>query len=310
MIVPCFNEEDVVRATHRELSAVLAVPALDVEFVCVDDGSRDNTLEVLRALHESDPRVRVLALSRNFGQLAATTAGISAARGDAVVTIDADLQDPPNAILEMLARWRDGAEVAYGVRKTREGELVSKRWASTAFSRLMNRLSDGRIPTDSGDFYLLDRRVVDAFLAMPERDRYHRGMVAWAGFRQEAVYFHRRPRTAGETKYTKTKMWRLAIDGILSFSLLPLRLALWSGVVLALLALAGMIFGVVARLFSQDWMSGWTMLFAAVLFVSGVQLAFIGVLGEYVGRIYGEVKRRPLYLVKERIGFGCGAARS
>ena len=303
VVVPCFNEEGVLREMHQRLSAVLGeAPSLDVEFVCVDDGSRDGTLAVLRELQRGDPRLRVVALSRNFGQLAATTAGMAEARGDAVVTIDADLQDPPEAILDMVARWRDGVQVAYGVRETREGEVASKRWASKVFSRFMNRLSGGYIPVDSGDFFLLDRKVVHAFLAMPERDRYHRGMVAWTGFRQEAVHFHRRARAAGETKYTKAMMWRLAIDGLMSFSLLPVRLALWSGVLVAGLAFAGLIVGLTARLLT-DGVPGWMLVCALVLFVAGVQLAFIGVLGEYVGRIYGEVKRRPLYLVKERIGF-------
>ena len=304
VVVPCFNEEAAIRETHRQLVATLeTVPDLDFEIVYVDDGSHDSTLNLLRGLQHADVRVRVLALSRNFGQQMALTAGLQAAAGAAVVLIDADLQDPPEVIPEMLDRWREGVDVAYGVRAKRDGETRFKRWTASAFYRLLDRLTDISIPLDTGDFRLMDRTVVDAFLAMPERDRFVRGMVAWTGFRQEAVPYHRAARFAGETKWSHKMMLHLAVDSLVSFSVLPLRLATWLGVLAAGLALSGIVYALVLRLYTAVWVSGWTSLLIAVLFLGGVQLLMLGILGEYVGRIYGEVKRRPLYLVRERLGF-------
>ena len=311
VVVPCFDEEAVVRETHSRLIAVLGeVPDLDFELVYVDDGSRDATLDILRALHANDARVRVIALSRNFGHQIAVSAGLAETNGDAVAVIDADLQDPPEVLLRMLERWREGADVAYGVRSAREGETAFKRWTASAFYRLLSRLTDVSIPLDTGDFRLMDRKVVDAFSAMPERDRFVRGMVAWTGFRQEPVHYRRAARAAGETKYPLRKMLHLAADSVFSFSLLPLRLAVWLGFFAAALALLGVAYGFAIRLIANTWVPGWAALFVAILFLGGVQLMLIGVLGEYVGRIYGEVKRRPLYFVKERLGFPSGTARS
>ena len=304
VVVPCFNEEAVIRETHRQLvSALEQVPELDLELVYVDDGSRDGTLDLLRDIQRTDSRVRVLVLSRNFGHQIAVTAGIQGTQGDAVVVIDADLQDPPDVILDMLNRWRRGADVAYGVRTQREGETAFKRWTAKAFYRILGRLTDTAIPLDTGDFRLMDRKVVDAFLAMPERDRFVRGMVAWAGFRQEPVPFQRAARAAGETKYPLKKMLRFAIDGILSFSMVPLRLATYIGFLASGLALLGIGYAFALRLLTDVWIEGWTLLLIAILFLGGVQLVLIGIFGEYLGRIYGEVKRRPLYLVAERLGF-------
>lgn len=304
VVVPCFNEEAVIRETHRGLVAALEkVPELDFELIYVDDGSRDATLKLLRGLQRMDERVRVLALSRNFGQQIAVTAGLQCAEGDAVVIIDSDLQDPPDVILEMLEHWREGVDVAYGLRTEREGETTFKRWTASAFYRLINRIADVAIPVDTGDFRLMDRKVVNAFLAMPERDRLMRGMVAWTGFRQEPVPYRRAVRTAGETKYSFRKMLRLAIDGILSFSMVPVRLATYGGFCASGLALLGIACALGLRIFFDIWITGWTLLFIAIVFFGGVQLVFIGIMGEYLGRIYGEVKRRPLYLIKERLGF-------
>jgi len=304
VVVPCFNEEAVIRETHRGLVAALEkVPELDFELIYVDDGSRDATLKLLRGLQRMDERVRVLALSRNFGQQIAVTAGLQCAEGDAVVIIDSDLQDPPDVILEMLEHWREGVDVAYGLRTEREGETTFKRWTASAFYRLINRIADVAIPVDTGDFRLMDRKVVNAFLAMPERDRLMRGMVAWTGFRQEPVPYRRAVRTAGETKYSFRKMLRLAIDGILSFSMVPVRLATYGGFCASGMALLGIVYALGLRIFFDIWITGWTLLFIAIVFFGGVQLVFIGIMGEYLGRIYGEVKRRPLYLIKERLGF-------
>ena len=305
VVVPCFDEAPVIRKTHERLVATLGkISDVDFSILYVDDGSRDSTLDVLREIQSTDPRVRVVALSRNFGHEVATTAGIAEAdAADAVAIIDADLQDPPEVLVEMLERWRGGADVAYGVRIERDGETALKRWTSRLFYRLINRLSDVPIPLDAGDFRLMDRRVADAFLAMPERERFVRIMVAWTGFRQVPVPYRRAARAAGETKYSYRKLLGLALDGILSFSSAPLRLATWTGSLAAGIALCGIVYALVVRLFTNTWVSGWAALFVAILFMGGVQLLLIGVLGEYLGRVHAEVKRRPLYLVKERLGF-------
>ena len=304
VVVPCFNEEAVVVETHGQLRTVLDdLEGFDFEIVYVDDGSDDATLDLLRDVQKNDSRVRVVSLSRNFGHQVAVVAGLGEALGDAVAVIDADLQDPPNVVAEMAARWRNGVDVAYGARTERAGETGIKLWAAGAFYRLFNKLSDTPIPLDAGDFRLVDRRVVDALLSMPERDLLLRGMVAWTGFRQEAVPFRRAPRHAGKTKYSLRKMLRLAVDGMLSFSRLPLRIATWVGLLAAGAGVVGVGYALMARLFTGVWTSGWTAVLFAVLFVGGVQMTMLGLLGEYVGRIYGEVKRRPLYLVKERLGF-------
>ena len=293
-----------IQETHRRLISALApIPDVESELVYVDDGSADATLDILRSVQEADERVRVVALSRNFGHQVALTAGLEHAGGDVVAVIDADLQDPPEAIADMVDRWRGGVDVAYGVRSTRRGESASKRALSRAYYRLMNRLSEVPVPLDTGDFRLMDRKVVDALLTMPEQSRYLRGMVAWTGFRQEPVYFERAPRLAGRTKYSLGRMVRLATDGILSFSVIPLRLATYLGFAASALALIGIVYALVLRLLTDVWVTGWTLLFIAMLFLGGVQLLVLGVIGEYLGRAYGELKRRPLYFVKEKLGF-------
>ena len=310
VVVPCFDEDALILETHRRLAAVLEqAPGVDFEVVYVDDGSGDRTLDLLRGLQRDDPRVRVLALARNFGQEMAVTAGLRYARGDAVVVIDADLQDPPEVVLEMLGRWREGVEVAYGVRVSREGESVLKHWTAHAFYALLARISEVSIPRDVGDFRLMDRAVVDAVLAMPERDRFFRGMVTWTGFRQEPVPFRRAARFAGRTKWPLKDLLGLAADALLSFSFAPLRLAAWFGFLAAGLALSGIGYALAARIFTGAPVGGWAALFIAVLFLGGVQLVAAGVIGEYLVRIYGEVKRRPLYLVRERLGFPAAGGR-
>ena len=304
VVVSCHDEEAVIRETHRRLAAALEdTRGLAFEIVYVDDGSRDSTLEALRELQRADPRVRIVALSRNFGQEAAIAAGVEHAAGDALAIIDADLQDPPELLLDMLERWRGGADAVYGVRTHREGETVFKRWAARAFYRAINRLSDVAIPLDTGYFRLMDRKVADALLAMPERDRFMRGMMAWTGFRQEPLPFRRAPRAGGATKYPLRALVRLALDGILSFSLAPLRLAIWMGFLSSGVAVAGIAWAIAERLLTDTWIGGWAALFVAIMFFGGAQLVVIGILGEYVGRIYGESKRRPLYFVRERFGF-------
>ena len=305
VVVPCFDEAPVLRETHRRVTAVLesAPPPLDFEMIYVDDGSRDETPRILREIQRADARVRVLSLSRNFGQYVAFTAGLHHARGDAVVIMDADLQDPPDLVLAMLDRWRKGVDVVYGVRTQRAGESVFKRWSSKLFHRCVDRIAYVAIPPDSGEFRLMDRAAVDAFLAMPERDRFIRGMVAWTGFRQEPVHFERPARAAGETKYGLGKMMRVAVDGLVSFSFAPLRLALWTGVLGSAATLLGVGSAVAVRILDGAWPGAWTIVFIAVALFGSAQLMILGIFGEYLGRIYNEVKRRPLYVIKERLGF-------
>ena len=304
IVVPCMNEEAVLFETHQRLVQVLHGAGIFFELVYVDDGSTDSTPSILRALQQQDTRVRVIRFSRNFGHQIAITAGLEHAGGDAVVVIDADLQDPPEVIMEFLKKWEEGNEVVYGVRTERDGETAFKLWTAKIFYRFINRLSDTRIPLDAGDFRLLDRNVVDALLSMPERDRYVRGMISWLGFSQCAVPYRRAARTAGVTKFSLWRMLHFATDGVVSFSVLPLRLASWTGFLASGLALLGITAVVFEKyLHVAGLVHGWSSTVIAVLFMGGVQLVCLGIIGEYVGRAYGEVKRRPLYIVQERIGF-------
>lgn len=304
VVIPCYNEEEVLAETVSRLREFCAgLVDLDVELICVDDGSRDNTRALLKAYAAQDPRFKIIGLARNFGHQIAVTAGIDAARGDAVVLIDADLQDPPEVIHQMLARWREGYDVVYGTRTERPGESAFKLATARAFYRLLNKLSDTPIPLDTGDFRLMSRCVVDTLRAMPERDRFIRGMVSWVGFRQVALPYSRAARFAGTSKYPLRKMLRFAIDGILSFSTKPLQLSIGMGFFSALLALGGVVYVASVRLLTTEWVAGWAGTMIAVLFIGGVQLISVGVLGEYVGRIYNEIKRRPLYVTSEYVGF-------
>ena len=304
IVVPCFNEEPVVARTHRRLKAASdGWDGIDVEAIFVDDGSSDGTLAVLRELAAADSALRVVSLSRNFGQQIAITAGLAAAKGDAAVVLDCDLQDPPEVIHEMLARWREGAEVVFGRRLAREGEGAVKRWRSKAFFRFFNRISDIFIPAGVGEFCLMDRKVIDVLMAMPERHRFLRGMVPWSGFRQEVVPFRREPRAVGKSKWRFRATLGLALGAVLSFGVAPLRLAIWLGFLVAGGAVVGIFYALAQRLLTDVWVPGWATIFIAVLFIGGAQLVVVGMLGEYLGRIYAEVKRRPLYVVKERLGF-------
>jgi glycosyltransferase involved in cell wall biosynthesis len=304
VIVPCFNEEAVLLETHRRLTSVLdGLNPITYEVIYVDDGSRDRTADMLREFQSSDARVRVVLLSRNFGHQIAVTAGLAESRGDAAILIDADLQDPPEIIPEMIARWRDGYDVVYGLRTDRSGETTFKLWTAKIFYYMLNHVSRVQIPPDVGDFRLMNRRVVNALLAMPERDRFLRGMISWIGYKQVAVLYERAPRFAGASKYPLLKMLRFALDGILSFSFAPLRVATWMGFIAMLMAFAGIVYAILLRLYTTDWVRGWASIFVAVLFMGGVQLVTIGIIGEYIGRIYDEVKQRPLYFVQERLGF-------
>lgn len=303
VVLPCYNEQESIAETYNQLTAKLGELHLPFELIFVDDGSHDATPQLLAELHAKDPRVKVLCLSRNFGHQVALSAGIEHASGQAVVLMDADLQDPPEVVATMVQKWNEGWEVVYGTRIEREGEGWFKLSAAKLFYRLINSISQIPIPLDTGDFRLMDRRVVDALLTMPERDRFLRGMVSWIGFSQTAVAFRRAPRVAGTTKYPFWKLARLAADGILSFSVIPLRMATMLGLTVSFASMIGVVTALILRLFTNYWITGWTSLFLAILFLGGVQLICLGIFGEYLGRIYGEAKHRPLYFVRERFGF-------
>lgn len=304
IVIPCFNEEDVLPVTIERLLAI-SHNALDYEFeyIFVDDGSTDRTLQLLRSLANRDSRVRVLTFARNFGQQIAFTAGIDVASGDSVVLIDADLQDPPEVVLQMLNKWEEGFDVVYGERQSRTCDTYFKRVSASVFYRFLNQMSDVPIPNDTGDFRLISRPVVEALKAMPEKHRFVRGMVAWAGFRQIALSYERDARKAGISKYPFKKMFRFASDAIISFSTKPLRVATNIGLLASLLSVIGIFYVFAQRVFTSTWVEGWTALMITVLFFGGVQLISLGVIGEYLGRVYEESKDRPLYIVRERIGF-------
>ena len=304
VVIPCMNEEAVIRETCNRLITALTDARVAFELIFVDDGSKDRTAEILREAQQQDPRIKVVRLSRNFGHQVAITAGLEHAAGDAAAVIDADLQDPPEVLQEFIARWLDGYDVVYGVRTDREGETAFKLWTAKLFYRVIGRLSDTEIPLDTGDFRLMDRCVVDALLSMPERDRFVRGMVSWLGFSQTSVSYKRAARFGGETKYPLFKMLKFATDGIVSFSIVPLRLATWLGFLASGLSVLGICVVLLERyLHVLGLVRGWSSTVIAVLFIGGVQLVCMGIIGEYVGRIYGESKRRPLYVVRERMGF-------
>lgn len=302
VVIPCFNEEAVIPQTHACLRETLSgVSSFRLEFVYVDDGSGDGTPRILETLEAPTGGVlKVVRFARNFGHQAAITAGLKHATGDAVVLIDADLQDPPEVILDFFRLWKEGGyDVVYGVRSEREGESGFKRLTANLFYRFINRLSEVPIPLDTGDFRLMDRKVVEVLNAMPEHDRFIRGMVSWVGFRQCAHLYKRQARFAGESKYPLWKMVKFATDGIVSFSSEPLRLASKIGFMTIGLSFLGILYTLIVRLFTDEWVSGWAFIVVTILFFSGVQLFTLGILGEYVGRIYAEGKRRPLYVEAE-----------
>lgn len=303
VVVPVYFEESVIEAFYQRAVQALAPlsPEFDLEFIFVNDGSTDRTLEMLLSLREEDQRVKIINFSRNFGHQIAVTAGLDHAKGDVVVVIDADLQDPPEVILEMLEKWRNGYKVVYGVRSERKGESAFKLWSARLFYRIMGRLSDIPIPLDTGDFRLMDRIVVEELRKMPEESRYIRGMVSWVGFRQCGHGYVRDARYAGKTKYTLKKMIRFAFNGITSFSEKPLILAGWMGMMATLAGLSYLIFILIGKMLNpSSVVSGWASLMGIVIFFGGVQLLSLGIIGQYIGRIYREVKKRPLYVLDQK----------
>jgi polyisoprenyl-phosphate glycosyltransferase len=308
LVIPIYNEQAVIPELDRRLKATLAAWA-DLleswEVIFINDGSKDDSLSQLRKLAETERRYKVLSFARNFGHQMAITAGIDRAEGEAIVIMDADLQDPPEVVREMITLWKEGFDVVYGVRRKRAGETLFKRFTAAAFYRLLRAMLGGiSIPADAGDFRLMSRPVVLAMRALKERHRFVRGMVAWVGFRQTAAYYDREARFAGETKYPLRKMVRFAIDGITSFSTIPLRFATWLGVFAGAMAVVTALWALYIKLFVSGAVQGWTTIIIVVALAASAQLLMIGVLGEYIGRIYEEVKRRPLYLIAEQINLG------
>ncbi|HVI53998.1 MAG TPA: glycosyltransferase family 2 protein [Luteibacter sp.] len=302
IVVPAYNESDVIDAFHARLGAVLDGIDASARVIYVDDGSSDDTWQKLGAIAGADGRAVALRLSRNFGKEAAMTAGLDTADADAVVVIDADLQDPPELIPALIERWREGFDVVYATRGARDGETRFKKFTSAAFYRLMERLSDTPLPRDTGDFRLLSRRAVTALGGLRERQRFMKGLFAWIGYRQTAVTYHRDARYAGTTKWNYWRLGNLAIEGITSFSAAPLRLATWVGLSAAVLAFLYGIWVLMKVLLWGDPVRGYPTLMVVILFLGGIQLLALGVIGEYVGRTYAESKRRPLYYVDSRHG--------
>ena len=299
IVVPIYNEEEVLPELHRRLKASMDTIGATYELVFVNDGSRDRSLAILQDLAARDAAIKVIDFARNFGHQAAITAGMDLAAGDAVVVIDADLQDPPEVIAKLAEKWREGYEVVYAVREKRQGDSLFKRATAAAFYRLLRRVTSVDIPVDTGDFRLMDRRAIEAFKGLRERHRFVRGLVSWIGFRQTGVSFVRDERFAGVTKYPLRKMLKFAFDGLTSFSFAPLQLAMYSGFVTAFAAFLGILWVVWVKLFTQEALPGWASQIVCTLLLGGIQLISLGIIGEYIGRIYDEVKGRPLYITRE-----------
>jgi len=310
IIAPVFNEQEVLPSFYQTLCTTLDVLPFRFEIIFIDDGSQDNSLEIIHGLQQKDPRISVIELSRNFGKEIALTAGLDYSRGDAAIIIDTDLQDPPELIPEMIREWQNGYDVVYGQRLSRQGESIFKKLSSHLFYRIIQRISHIDIPEDTGDFRLLNRAAIDALKQLREQHRFMKGLFSWVGYRQKAIPFHRQPRQAGSTKWNYWKLWNFALEGITSFTTAPLRLATYFGL---LTALGAFLFGVYIIYDTLVWgnpIPGYPSLMVVVLFLGGIQLISIGIIGEYLGRLFDETKQRPLYLIKSYRGTGYEASSS
>ncbi|ADF38924.1 glycosyltransferase family 2 protein [Priestia megaterium] len=300
IVVPVYNEEEVIHETYRRLTEVMHSTKEAYELLFVNDGSRDRTAEIIKEYSEQDPAVVLLDFARNFGHQIAITAGMDYARGEAVVVIDADLQDPPELILEMIEKWKQGFDVVYAKRTKRKGETYFKKQTAAMFYRILGAMTDIDIPLDTGDFRLLDRKVCNQMNSIQEKNRFVRGLVSWVGFKQIAVEYERDERLAGESKYPLKKMLKLSMDGITSFSYKPLKLASYAGVTLSGIGFIYLLVVLYLKLFTDSTITGWSSLIVIQLFFSGIILIILGMIGEYIGRIYDETKNRPLYIVREK----------
>lgn len=304
VVVPVYNEEEVINVTYKRLKDVMDGLDITYEIIFVNDGSRDRTRELAMEICKNDKNIKFIDFSRNFGHQTAITAGMDYASGDAVVVIDADLQDPPEVIPEMLEKWREGYDVVYGQRVKRQGETFFKKVTAKIFYRTLNRLTDVEIPVDTGDFRLIDRKVCDALKKVDEKNRYIRGIISWLGFKSIAVPFVRQKRFAGTTKYPLKKMLKFASDAIISFSHKPLKLATYFGFFLSFASFAYLIVTIILKVFSIiQTVPGWASIVAINLFFNGIILLILGIIGEYIGRIYDEAKNRPLYVIRELVNF-------
>ncbi len=299
IVVAFYNEEKAIASFFAEMDRVAESLAGPVEYVCVNDGSRDRTLELLQAHMTNGRRIRIVNFARNFGKEAAMTAGMEQARGDAVVVIDADLQDPPALIADFVARWREGYDVVYGVRASRRADTLFKRTTARAFYNLFNAITSVPIPHDAGDFRLMDRKVVDALLTLPERNRFMKGLFAWVGFRQTGVEFTRDVRVAGRSSWNYLRLWNFAIDGLTSFSIVPLRMASIAGSIISLIGFAYAAYLTIRTLAFGVDVPGYASIMVVMIFLGGVQLLCLGLIGEYLGRLYIEAKGRPLFIIAD-----------
>ncbi|MCI8383563.1 MAG: glycosyltransferase family 2 protein [Clostridia bacterium] len=305
IIIPMYNEEEVAKTSYLRIKKVMeALNQYDYEMLLIDDGSSDHTMDLLTQIAKENPKVKVLSFARNFGHQSAVTAGIQYATGDAVIIIDADLQDPPELLPEMIALWEQGNEVIYGQRKARKGESAFKLLTAKMFYRTLNALSDVEIPKDTGDFRLVDRKVIDVVNAMPEHNKFLRGLFSWVGFRQKAYLYERQERYAGKTKYPFKKMWKLASDGIISFSTKPLKIVGGLGILTIILSIGILVYSLISYLFNLNQLTpGWTSIMVAITLFSGVQLLSIWIISEYIARIYDETRNRPEYIIAKKINF-------
>lgn len=304
VVVPMYFEEAVAMECYRRLSSILNSNHYNYEIIFVNDGSTDRTLQILEGITIIDPRVRVISFSRNFGHQVAITAGITKAKGDAVIVIDADLQDPPELIPDMIKRWQQGYDVVYAMRTKRKGESWFKLFTAKYFYVTLKWMTDINIPTETGDFRLMDRKVVEVFVNMPEKSRFVRGMISWIGFKQIPIEYERDERFAGETKYPLKKMLKFAFDGVISFSSKPLKVVGYLGIVSMAVAVIVFAYSLFAKLSGQDIVRGWASIIATVTFIGGVELLSVSVLGEYIARIYEENKGRPMYIIEREINTG------
>jgi dolichol-phosphate mannosyltransferase len=311
IVLPVYNNADCLAQLFQRLAAALVKMALtDYEIICVDDGSRDNSREVIKNLRGTDSRIKLIQLTRNFGHQFAITAGFDLSRGDAVLVMDADLQDPPEAIPDFLAKWCEGYDVVYGVRLERAGESRFKKLTASMFYRILRKLTKTEIALDSGDFRLMSRRAMDSFLRLRERARFVRGMVSWLGYPQAPVYYKRAARWAGKSQYSLSRLLKLAFDAVISFSDVPLRIATWIGFLGVTTCVAYFFYIVAANTLWGVPVQGWASLVAVVLFIGCVQLMILGMMGQYIGRMYEELKGRPLYLIADLVGFNQTKDRS
>ncbi len=309
VVVPVYNEEEVIRVSYDRLTKVMSTLKEPYELIFVNDGSRDKTPEILADICRKDKSCRFINFSRNFGHQPAITAGMDYSKGEAIVVIDADLQDPPEVILDMIKEWKNGYEVVYGKRLKRKGETFFKKFTAKVYYRVLKSMTSVDIPVDTGDFRLIDRKVCDTLKSMPERSRYVRGLVAWVGFKQKPVEYVREERFAGETKYPLKKMLKLAMDGIAAFSFKPLKFATGVGVMLTVVSLAAMLLSVILGIINSSF--SWQMfMMLCVLLTQGFMFIFIGLTGEYIGRIFEQAKGRPVYIVRETIGFDDGGTEN